>query len=213
MKLLHAHKKFSAPFGAVLLLILGNIACQAAAGLFSSSTPTIPPPTETVIPISPSPTVTSPPTATASPTESSSPVSTPTQTNETPGCENILAMRLLDLPEQTKDLFEHHAKGTFLILHLEVINLTQTPIQIYSDDYTLILPQDNSAIQLKPHAAATNYLYLVRGDSFYQDQIKAAGIWRTYLAFDIPPNTTHWELRVTPGAGNSPPLCQTTISP
>lgn len=124
-----------------------------------------------------------------------------------------MTFRLLGSPEKTKDLFEHHAKGTFLILHLEALNLTQKVIQIFSDDYTLIVPRGNDEILLKPHKAATNYLYLVRGGSFYQDQIEPGSIWRTYLAFDVPLETSDWKLILTPGAGKSPPLCQTTIVP
>ncbi|MCX8061139.1 MAG: DUF4352 domain-containing protein [Anaerolineales bacterium] len=213
MKPLHPHKLLTAPYVILFPLVLVNFACRAAADFLYPSTPTVRPSSDIIIPTAPSPTPTQSPTATKFTHVSSTPNPSPTQTGVTSRCENILAMRLLGLPEETKDLFEHHAKGIFLILHLEVINLTQTPVQIFSEDYTLILPQGNGEIQIKPHMAATNYLYLVRGASFYQDQIKPASIWSTYLAFDIPPNTTTWRLLVTPGTGASSPLCQTTLYP
>jgi hypothetical protein len=128
-------------------------------------------------------------------------------------CEGILGFRLLQPPEQSSVLFEHHAQGTFFIFHLEAVNLTSKVIQIYSGDYSLVIPHEDDEMIVKPHKAATNYLYLVRGDNFYQDKIKPSAIWRTYLAFDVPLNISGWKLYLTPGAGNSSPLCQTTLLP
>lgn len=190
-----------------------NLACRATSQLFAPTTPTLQPPKEINSPTSSSPSPPIQPSKTHTPSPSPTPLFTPTQPPESLGCEGVLAFRLMDPPEQTKDLFEHHAQGTFLILHLEAINLTQTPIQIYSDDYTLILPKENAESQVKPHKAATNYLYIVRGDNFYQDKIKPNSIWRTYLAFDVPPQIQGWKLLLTPGSGNSPPICQITLSP
>ena len=190
-----------------------NLACRAATQPFIQTTPTLQSPTETNASNQSSPSPPIQPSKTNTPLPSPTASLPPTQPPEPLGCEGILAFRFIDPPEQTKDLFEHHAQGTFLILHLEVINLTQNAIQIYSDDYTLILPRDNAESPFKPHKAATNYLYLVRGDNFYQDKIKPNEIWRTYLAFDVPPQTKEWKLLLTPGSGNSPPICQTTLSP
>lgn len=198
---------------AVIALATLNLACRAATQLFIPTTPTLPSP-----PVINSPTRSSPsppiePSKTNTPPPLPTPSFTPTQPPENLDCQGILAFRLIDPPERTKDLFEHHAQGTFLIFHLVAINLTQKPIQIYSDDYTLILPRGNAESLVKPHKAATNYLYIVRGDNFYQGKIKPNSIWRTYLAFDVPPQTKEWKLLLTPGSGNSPPICQTTLSP
>lgn len=197
----------------LIVLILLNLACQATANFSSPSTSTPLSPTKINTPLPPLPSATLFPTATIPGAPSPPPTSTPAQLTTFSGCENIIAFRLLGLPEQTKDLFEHHAKGTFLILHLEAINLTRNPIQIFSQDYALILHRENNELTLAPHQAATNYLYLVRGDNFYQDKIKPASIWRTYLAFDIPRDTIEWKLLIAPGAANSPPICQTTLEP
>ncbi len=198
---------------AVILLTIVNLSCRLASNLVLPATPTNTVFAETIFPSPPSPTTTLPPTTTPVSLPSPTPFVSPTQAEDELACDGILAFRLLKPPERTKDLFEHHAQGVFLILHLEAINLTQNPIQIYGDDYTLILPQENNEISLRPHKAATNYLYIVRGDNFYQDKIKAASIWRTYLAFDIPPTTTDWKLFITPGSGGSPTICQTTLLP
>lgn len=197
---------------AVIVLATLNLACRAATQLFFPTMPTIQPPIEFNPPTSSSPSAPVQPFKTNTPPPSPTLSFTPTQPPESRGCEGVLAFRLVDPPEQTKDLFEHHAQGTFLILLLEAINLTQNPIQIFSDDYTLILPQDNAESLVRPHKAATNYLYIVRGDNFYQDKIKPNSIWRTYLAFDVPPHTKEWKLLLTPGSGNSPPICQTALS-
>ena len=197
----------------VVAFAILNLACQAAAHLFIPTTPTLQSPIAINSPTRSSPSTPIQPAKTNTPLPSPTPNHTPTQKAESLGCEGILAFRFIDPPEQTRDLFEHHAQGTFLFFHLEAINLTQNSIQIYSDDYTLILPAENDTSLVKPHKAATNYLYLVRGDNFYQDKIKPNAIWHTYLAFDVPPQTKEWKLLLTPGSGNSPPLCQTTLSP
>ncbi|GAB4483816.1 MAG: hypothetical protein Kow0088_27130 [Anaerolineales bacterium] len=190
-----------------------NLACRTAANFFLPPTPTgistLALPSATVG--LPSTTETPLPTYTQIPTPTLDTV--PAQQAEPLACEGLLAFHLLQPAEQTRDLFEHHAQGTFLIFHLEAINLTSGVIQIYSHDYTLILPREDDEIRLKPHKAATNYLYLVRGDNFYQDKIEPFSIWRTYLAFDVPLETSSWKLLLTPGSGNSLPLCQTTITP
>lgn len=203
----------SPSFGIAFALTTLTLACRAASQLVVPATPVVFSPLETHTPTTTSSIPAILKTETPTPYPSPNPSATSNQSTESPGCEGLLALRLLDSPEQAKDLFEHHAQGIFLILHLEATNLTQNPIQIFSDDYTLIIPQENDVILVKPHKAATNYLYLVRGDSFYQDKIKPASIWRTYLAFDIPPETTEWRLQITPGVGNSPPICQTIIYP
>lgn len=198
---------------AVIALAILNLACRATTQLFVPTTPTLQPPKEINSPTSSSPSPPIQPSKTHTPSPPPNLSFTPTQPSGSHGCEGILAFRLVDPPVQTKDLFEHHAQGTFLIFHLETINLTQNPIQIYSDDYTLILPRENAESLVKPHKAATNYLYIVRGDNFYQGKIKPNLIWRTYLAFDVPPQTREWKLLLTPGSGNSPPICQTALSP
>lgn len=128
-------------------------------------------------------------------------------------CDGLLAFRWLSPEERTKDLFEHHAQGIFLILHLGVTNFTAQPVQIYSGDYTLMIPLQNSTPMLSPHKAATNYLYIVRGDSFYQDKIPPASAWQTYLAFDINPQWSAWQLKISPGSEINSPLCEVILSP
>ncbi len=198
---------------AVIILVTLNLACRTATQIFLPATPLRPSPTTPHSPIQKSPSPSIQPSKTSMPHPSSTPYTTPTQLHMSVSCEGILAFRIIDPPEQVRDLFEHHAQGTFLILHLEVMNLTQSPIQIYADDYTLILPDENVERLVKPHMAATNYLYIIKGGNFYQDKIKPATIWHTYLAFDVPTQTKQWQLLLKPGSGNSPPICQTTLSP
>lgn len=196
------------------LAILITLACRfvlPAAPQPTQSTPPPPPPT-----LSPSSTPTQSPTVLPSvtPQATQSEINpSPTADEDPPPCDGLLIFKLLSPPETTKDLFEHHAKGTFLIFYLEIINLTPQEIQIFSNDYILLIPQGNSTLSLYPHKAATNYLYIVRGGSFYQDKIKPATSWRTYLAFDIDPATTDWQLKISPGSGGIKPMCETLILP
>ncbi len=140
-------------------------------------------------------------------------IATPTVFENPSPCDGLLTTHLLAPPEKTKDLFEHHAKGVFLIFYIEIFNLTAQDIQIYSNDYLLLIPQGDSTIALAPHKAATNYLYIVRGGSFYQDKIKAGTQWKTYLAFDIEPEVTDWQLIISPGSTVAMPICESRLAP
>lgn len=113
---------------------------------------------------------------------------------------STLIFRILPPLEFEKDLFEHHAKGNFLILHLEVINQTDQIIQIFGEDYHLRYFIDTQEFDSTPQAAATNYLYIRRGEYFYQDKIAAHATWHTYLAFDVDPKLATWQLLIRPGS-------------
>lgn len=113
---------------------------------------------------------------------------------------STLIFQILPPLEFQKDLFEHHAKGNFLILHLEVINQMDQIVQIFSEDYHLRYFIDTQEFDLTPQEAATNYLYIRRGENFYQDKITPHTTWHTYLAFDVDPQLADWQLIIRPGS-------------
>jgi hypothetical protein len=115
-------------------------------------------------------------------------------------------------PEMTKDLFEHHAHGIFLIVILEMQNITEQPIQIWDGDYSLEGIVDNKTQVYTPQKAATGYLFITRGNSLNQDQIKPGITWRTYLAFDVNPTGKDWKLVVKPGYEINQQICEIKIA-
>ncbi|MGB9586449.1 MAG: hypothetical protein ACPL7A_03395 [Anaerolineales bacterium] len=127
--------------------------------------------------------------------------------SQSPQCSDLM-FRILPPLEFEKDLFEHHAKGIFFILHIEAINQTDQVIQVFSEDYHLHYFINAEEFDLTPQAAATNYLYIRRGENFYQDKIAANATWHTYLAFDVDTKLTNWLLIIRPGSKYQSNSCE-----
>jgi hypothetical protein len=127
-------------------------------------------------------------------------------------CGDSFIARVSNPPEITKDLFEHHAQGTFLIVILEMQNLTGQPIQIWDGDYFVDGIVNGKTQEYTPHKAATGYLFITRGNNLNQDQIKPGLSWKTYLAFDVPVGGAGWTLVVKPGYEINQQICEARIA-
>jgi hypothetical protein len=144
---------------------------------------------------------------------------TPLSTGPTPGpdytfphgCGPALSARLVEAPDYRRDLFEHHATGTFLILRLELVNQTTFPIQMWDHDYSVEGEINSKPVAYAPHAAATGYLYIERPSNLYQDLIQPGKTWRTSVAFDVPPEGRHWRLVLRPGSEFNQQVCEVSI--
>lgn len=112
-------------------------------------------------------------------------------------------------PEFKKDLFEHHASGTFLMVKLALINTTNQPIQIWDGDYTIKSSINGIIKTFKPHRAATTYLFIQKGGRLMQDQVEPGVMnWETNLAFDVDPAGKDWVLVFKPGSEGGKALCE-----
>ncbi|MFM8320966.1 MAG: hypothetical protein ACKOC5_08645, partial [Chloroflexota bacterium] len=126
-------------------------------------------------------------------------------------CGAALTVRVTRYPIQTPDLFEHHAVGTFVVVRLEIENLSPVDVPIWDDDYFL-QTRLGERITLAPlHKAATGYLYIESPTHLVQDVIPAGATWNTSLAFDVDPTSSGWKLLVRPGSEFDQPLCQVSI--
>lgn len=126
-------------------------------------------------------------------------------------CGPALTARLVDAPVYRRDLFEHHAAGTFLILRLELFNQSNFPIQIWDQDYSLEGEINAQPVSYSLQAAATGYLYIERPSNLYQDLIQPGETWRTSVAFDVAPNGQRWKLVLRPGSEFNQQVCQVSI--
>jgi len=126
-------------------------------------------------------------------------------------CGDSFLAKITYPPELVKDLFEHHAHGIFLIILLEMSNITNQPIQIWDGDYTLDATLANNPVSYTPQKAVTGYLFIVRGNNLHQDLIKPGEHWKTYLAFDIDPRSKDWVVVVKPGNEIGNQLCELRI--
>jgi len=144
---------------------------------------------------------------------------TPTPLGPTPGseytldynCDGLITTRLMDAPLFQVDLFEHHARGTFLILKLELMNETDFPIQIWDEDYFIEGNIEGKQVVYSPHRAATGFLFIENGYNLYQDLLEPGTSWRTSLAFDVDPEGDDWILIVKPGSEYNEQVCEVRI--
>ncbi len=135
----------------------------------------------------------------------------PAEPGESFFCGDALNASLVTAPRFQKSLFEHHASGTFMVLEIELKNLVDFPIQIWDGDYFLQGRQRGQIITLRPHKAATGYLYINKPTNLIQDVIAPGEAWRTSLAFDIDPNASALILIVRPGFEMSQQVCEVRI--
>ncbi|HMN15860.1 MAG TPA: hypothetical protein PKD55_26380, partial [Bellilinea sp.] len=141
--------------------------------------------------------------------------STPSQIShigEQAACGDHLIAVVSDAPLRQVDLFEHHAKGEYLLVNLELENRGPTPQQIYDQDYFLEGILDGNVVVYQLDKAATGYLYIQNAGNLYQDLIMPGVRWRTNLAFDIAPRISDLILIVKPGAEFQHQACEVRIS-
>ncbi len=144
------------------------------------------------------------------------------QTTQTPGftgklgekvaCGESLIARVSEAPTRQRDLFEHHAKGEYLIMLLEMGNFGIAPVQIYDQDYFLYGLLNGEVVVYQPDKAATGYLFIQNSDRLYQDLINPGIRWQTNLAFDVDPRATDLTLVLRPGAEFNHQYCEVSIS-
>lgn len=126
-------------------------------------------------------------------------------------CGSIFTARVPEPPIRVKDMFEHHADGTYLIVDLELINELGQTVQIWDGDYYIEGQINGEAVLYSPDKAATGYLYINNPVNLSQDRIEPGGLWRTKLAFDVDPLGEDWVLVVKPGSEIGRELCEVRI--
>jgi hypothetical protein len=126
-------------------------------------------------------------------------------------CGEQLLVKVPSPPRFIKDMFEHHAVGTFLLAELEIKNLTGDSIRIWDSDYAIESSIAGEQKLTYPDKAATGYLYIENPVNLSQDSILPGGTWKTMLAFDVDPKGEDWVLKVTPGEEGNEAVCSVRI--
>lgn len=127
-------------------------------------------------------------------------------------CSTLLTGKLLQPPRYRVDLFEHHAQGTFVVLSIELMNLTRGFLQIWDDDIRLEALINGQPVSLGIDKPATGYLYIDQYTDLWQELVEPGQAWRPRLAFDIPADQkVRWELVIRPGLEFNTPSCELRI--
>lgn len=127
-------------------------------------------------------------------------------------CDELLIAQVNNGPEIVKDMFEHHARGVYLIVLLELENISDQAIQIWDEDYFIEATLNNKSVIYSPDKAATGYLFITRGNNLYQDLIQPFASWKSYLAFDVDPASQEYVLLIQPGGEIGKSLCEIRIN-
>jgi hypothetical protein len=163
------------------------------------------------LPPAPTPAITVAPSATAVMTSTQTVNPLPFDPLASYSCGGLMEARLTRSPLYQKQLFEHHAVGTFMILRLELLNQSGYPIQIWDDDYSVEGRLFGKDEYYTPDEAATGYLFIEGGGKLYQDRIDPGQVWRTQLAFDVDPQGEDRILVVRPGSKFDEQVCEVRI--
>jgi hypothetical protein len=175
-----------------------NYIYQALKSHFALVQTAVPTPAATVLPV------------TGAPVIPSAPAPGPAYTYPY-SCGGLMTAQLKNAPKYQKDLFEHHAEGTFLILSLQLLNESNFPIQIWDGDYWVEGVLDGELVQYPIHKAATGYLYIDGAQNLYQDLLQPARNWRTSLAFDVDPQVEDLVFAFRPGSEFGEQVCEVRI--
>jgi hypothetical protein len=130
--------------------------------------------------------------------------------NATP-CDGILSGQLIRPVRIQKQLFEHNAEGEFVIVDLQLDNLSQNPVQIWDDDYRIEGYIGAAPLSYPIQKAATGYLYIQKPKNLWQDLLLTGQAWETTLAFDVDPRGKRWELVLSPGSEVNEQICELRI--
>lgn len=128
-----------------------------------------------------------------------------------PNCQGIVSVQIAAPVIIAPQLFEHNPAGQFVIVDLQLKNLSPAPFQIWDDDYRLQGYIGDQPMSYPIHKAATSYLFNQQPNNLWQDLLFPAQDWETRLAFDVDPRLEGRELVISPGAEVSEPLCELRI--
>ena len=126
-------------------------------------------------------------------------------------CEGILSGQLARPVRTQQQLFEHNAEGEFVIVDLQLENLSQNPVQIWDDDYRIEGFIGGTLVNYPIQKAATGYLFIQDPKNLWQDLLLTSQPWETILAFDVDPRGERWELVLTPGSEVNEQICELRI--
>ena len=159
------------------------------------------------------------PTITKTPTRSNTATNTPTFTPQ-PGigvgvnCGNTFTITVLEPPTYVNSIYYgvETAGGIFLVVTVRLVNETDKPIWVWTDDYSVQGEVDGRVLTYSADQRATNALYLEYDKQLYQAEISPSINYDTMLAFDVNPTGKNWILIIKPGSGIGKQLCIAGIS-
>jgi hypothetical protein len=102
-------------------------------------------------------------------------------------CAGFFTLRFRSSPQFQQDLFEHHAQGTYLVLHIRMQNTADFPIMVWDKDYFVEGSLGEGSVLYSQNSAATGYLPDRVGPCQGVIEPEAVGC---FLAFDIDPGAT-----------------------
>jgi WD40 repeat protein len=165
------------------------------------------------LPTQPAATPTFPPTATSAPPFGRTPsgqIGTPVR------CGNLFEVSVAGPPRFTETIYDEQAQGIFLIVELQITNLTgATYDTLWEEDYEVLGSVNGQERRFPASFDASFDLYWDNQDRpnfiFFTDDVPAGAPSTTMVAFDVDPNGTGWTLLFHPNTWDRSSDCSVAI--
>jgi hypothetical protein len=197
----------------------GTTTISATLATYTPINPSTPVATQATVPPPSTPTPPQPtPPATATIQPSAGPA-TPTLSSTPPGigvavdCDNLIEIKVLSAPSYFNYLNLLKAKGRWLILHLQLINLTgETYNYLHENDFTIVSSGTGQSVVTMQNSDIEAYLVWAY-KSYLVDPLPGAGTSPRVVAFDVDPTIKDWTFIFNPKESeySTTPFCMVEI--
>ena len=128
-------------------------------------------------------------------------------------CDNLIEIKVLSAPSYFNYLNLLKAKGRWLILHIQLTNLTgETYNYLHENDFTITSPSGGqTVVSMQPSDIEAYLVWAYK--SYLVDPLPGAGTSPRIVAFDVDPLIKDWTLIFNPKESeySTSPFCQVEI--
>ncbi len=173
----------------------------------------------------PTPVTVTPAQRTATPSQGTTREATPTLAAATPSgqgsytpvrCGQLFDVSVSGPIRFSETIYDEKAQGVFLIVELEIVNLTNSTYDtLWEEDYEILALIDGQETRFPASFDASFGLYWDNRDKenfiHFTDDIPAGGPFKTAIAFDVNPRGTGWTLLFHPNTWDGSADCSIAI--
>lgn len=139
--------------------------------------------------------------------------STPPAIGVAVDCDNLIEIKVFNAPKYYKYLNLQKAKGNWLILNLQLTNLTgETYNYLHENDFTIVSSSTGQSVVSQQPSDIEAYLVWAY-KSYLVDPLPGAGTSPRIVAFDVDPTIKDWTLIFNPKESeySTTPFCTVEI--
>ena len=131
-------------------------------------------------------------------------------------CANLFEVSVVGPPRFAETIYDEQAQGIFLIVELQIANLTgATYDTLWEEDYEVLGSVNGREMRFPASFGASFDLYWDNQDRpnfiFFTDDVPAGAPYTTMVAFDVDPSGTDWMLLFHPDTWDGSSDCSVAI--